>query len=36
VAYGSTSDKPMTQPGQLYNGSVASRSSFEITWERVD
>jgi hypothetical protein len=36
VAYGSTSGQPMAQPGQLYNGSVASRSAFEITWERVD
>ena len=36
VAYGSTSDEPTTEPGQLYNGSTSSRSAFEITWERVN
>ena len=31
-----SSNEPITLPGQLYNGSVASRSAFEITWERLN
>jgi Peptidase A4 family len=34
-AFGSTSDRPTTEPGQLYQGKTSSRSAFEITWERV-
>ncbi|HEY6274732.1 MAG TPA: G1 family glutamic endopeptidase [Streptosporangiaceae bacterium] len=36
VAYGATSNKPMTQPGQIYQGESLSRSAFQVSWERVD
>jgi len=36
VAYGPVSNKPMTQPGQLYQGLSSSQSAFDVVWQRVD
>ena len=35
-AYGPTSGKPMTVPGQIYQGTTLSRSAFNIIWHRVN
>jgi Peptidase A4 family len=35
-AYGPTSGKPTTVPGQIYQGQTTSRSAFEIAWARID
>jgi len=35
-AYGSTSDEPTTDPGQIYQGQTTSKSAFDVSWLRVD